>query len=64
MTNAACEAQPTSWTLGSVAGTDNNTIKASIAGGTTTEVTFTASANAGAATHVVVETAADGSGTA
>ena len=33
LTNASAEAQPTSWTLGTTAGTDNNTLRAEIGGG-------------------------------
>lgn len=42
------------WTLGTTAGSNNNTLQASIAAGTTPSVTFTASATAGAGANLVI----------
>jgi hypothetical protein len=49
-TNASGYATVTSWTLGTTAGTNNNTVQATF--GALTPVTFTASADAGAAVNV------------
>lgn len=56
-TNAAGTATVSSWTLGTVAGTGNNTLSATAAG-VTPSLTFTASATAGAAT-VLAKNAGD-----
>ncbi len=42
------------WNLGTVAGSNNNTLQASIAAGTTPSITFTASATAGAGANLVI----------
>jgi len=55
-TNASGLATATSWTLGTSAGTSNNTLTATVAGGgiTGNPVTFTASATAGSPASVVL----------
>lgn len=54
-TDAAGIAAVTSWTLGTVAGTNNNTLSATAAGGLTgSPLTFTASATAGAPSAIAV----------
>src|SRR5205807_8442125 len=62
-TNGSGIAQVTSWTLGTVAGTNNNTLSATSAGLTNSPLTYTASANPGlvsaAASTVTASTASD-----
>jgi len=53
-TNASGIATVTSWTLGTAAGTSNNTLQATSAGLTGSPVAFTASATAGAATQMAL----------
>jgi adhesin/invasin len=55
-TDAAGIAQVTSWTLGTVAGTNNNTLNATSVGLVGSPRTFTASATAGAATQLAITT--------
>ncbi|MEQ1857390.1 MAG: Ig-like domain-containing protein, partial [Longimicrobiales bacterium] len=55
LTAANGTATATSWTLGTVAGTSNNTLSATAAG-VATPATFTASATAGTASSVIVST--------
>jgi adhesin/invasin len=55
-TNASGIATLTSWTLGSAAGTNNNTVTASASGLSGSPVTFTASALAAAADHLTITT--------
>jgi len=52
--NASGIATVTSWTLGTVAGTNNNTMTATSTGLSGSPVTFSASATAGAATQIAV----------
>ena len=60
-TNASGIATLGSWTLGTTAG--SNTLTSTSTGLTGSPLTFTATGTAGTATHIRVETAADGSGT-
>jgi len=53
-TNASGIATVTSWTLGTVAGTSNNTMTATSSGLTGSPVSFTASGTAGAATQITL----------
>ena len=53
-TNASGIAQVTSWTMGTSAGSSNNTLSATSAGLTGSPLTFTASATAGAATQIAI----------
>ncbi len=53
-TNASGIAQVTSWTLGTTAGTNNNTLSATATGLTGSPVSFIASGTAGAATQIAV----------
>ncbi len=53
-TGPAGVAAPTSWTLGTAAGTNNNTLQATAAGLTGSPVTFTASAAPGNASQITV----------
>ena len=62
-TNTSGVATLTSWTLGPTAGSNNNTLTASVSGLIGSPVTFTASASAGAATAIAANSATSQSGT-